>query len=285
MDRYLDLQAFCAEAHAAYAAHGLFCLADHAGMPGLHRELVRSSTPWCSLFERSSEENALTVAPLLFALDGEAVKEHSHLLRWVAEHGTFTSSMLLLASPLTLPELGRRLALRLQAEVSEQMPVLLRYFDPRIFEALVPVLTAEQKDVFLGAASCWWYPDRCGQLVRAPTSFSPADTFVVPLRLSANQEFALLDASEVDQVAEQLASAMPENYRGIDGAQRYPFLKHHMAAAIEVDIEATHELALYCGLAMLYGNNFSQLPQWQTLLDKVRSGNINLSDAVANEES
>jgi len=172
----------------------------------------------------------------------------------------------------------------MQARVSEQMNVLLRYFDPRVFEALLVQLTESQRDDFLGCADCWWYLNRSGVLVRQPATFGATEGFESPLSLSATQEFALLDASEVDQVAEQLQLTVPDLYMRMGAPQRMAFLQRQIAAATTVGIEATHEVSLYCGLALLYGEDFALASPWQEILNKVRAGN-SFGDAVAAENA
>ena len=278
---YLDLARLHEEAAASYPSNQLYCLVDHAGMPGLHRQLLRSQVRWISLFEGSKEEAALEVAPLLFALDGDAAQPVAHLRKWVSEHGTYTSSLLLLSSPLAIDALGNALAQRTQAKVSEDMDVLLRYFDPRVFEALMEVLTPGQRQAYLGVADCWWYPNRRGELVRQAVVFEPTDTFEAPLVMSAEQEFALLDLSEIDQVASQLEGLLPEQYMQLGLARRHDFLLRHINDAKAAGIDATHELSIYCGLALLHGDDFAAFPVWQTLMADVRDKKISFIDAVA----
>lgn len=279
LNDYIDLKSLSREAAATHPANQLYCLADHAGMPGLHAELMRASVPWTSLFAVSHEEAALEAAPLLFPLDDEARKAHSRLLQWVAQHGSYTSSMLMMSSPLALDELGRRLARRIQARISENMDVLLRYFDPRVFEALVPELDAGQSGAFLGVADCWWYVDRTGNLVPQRAAYDAADSFDSPLVLSAPQEFALVDASEVDQVAAQVRATVPDLYMRMGAPQRVTFLRRQMAAANTAGIVATQEVALYCGLALLYGEEFALASPWPEVLAQVRAG-TRFSDAI-----
>lgn len=276
MSDYIDLQAFCRVATEAYPSNCLFCLADHAGMPGLHPRLVQTGIAWTSLFQGSAEESALPAAPLLFPLE----PAHLHFLEWIAEHGTYTSSMLILSSPLGLDALRDRLARRMRARISDEMDVLLRFFDPRVFEALVNVLDDEQRRRLLSPADCWWYPDRSGQLLSQPST-CVTDEFDGRLELSAAQEFALLDASEIDQVAEQLRAMLPDTYIRMNPAERIGFLRRHMAAAGNLGVVATHEVALYCGLALLHGEEFADRSPWRDILVQVGQGSSSFVDAVA----
>lgn len=279
MNAYLDLQAFCRVAAEAYPSNSLYCLADHAGMPGLHRQLVQTGVAWNSLFHGSAEESALPAAPLLFPL----LAANARLLEWIAEHGTYTSSMLMLSSPLGLEELRDRLARRMRARISDEMNVLLRFFDPRVFEVLVDVLDEEQRDRFLNPAQCWWYPDRSGQLRSQPAKFA-VDEYAGHLELSAAQEFALVDASEIDQVAQQLRSMLPDAYIRMTPVQRAGFLRRHMADAGKAGVVATHEVALYCGLALLHGEEFAHRPPWRDMLVQVGEGSSSLIDVVSAHE-
>lgn len=284
MSDYLNLSTFFQEAARAWHSNHLYCLVDHAGMPGLHRELVRAGVPWTSLFAASREEAILQAAPLLFSLDRHARRTHGQLLTWLSRRGTYTSSLLMLSSPLELEELRRRLARRMQARISENMDVLLRFFDPRVFEALMATLDKQQRDAFVGVADSWWYIDRCGKVVAQPARCDAGDVFNSPLILSASQEFALVDASEVDQIAAQLEATMPDAYNMMDAPQRYAFLRRQMEAATGDGIMGTYEVSLYCGLALLYGEDFSATSEWQNTFTKVRAGG-RLSDLVAEENA
>ncbi len=280
MPDYIDFEQLCEAAAVAHPSNALYCLADHAGMPGLHRELLRFGLPWASLFQDSPEQSALAAAPLLFPLLADDERANHRFLQWLAAHGSYTSSILILSSPETLDVLRTRLARRMHARVSDDMDVLLRYFDPRVFESLVAVLDDGQRNDFLAPADCWWYPNRSGELLcqEARHAEGKGDA---PLQLSAKQEFALLDASEIDQVAAQLQSMLPDAYLGMGVVERISFLRHHMKAARVAGIEASHEVALYCGLALLHGEAFAQVSPWRELLLEVRKGSTGLADAVA----
>ncbi len=259
----------------------LYGLADHAGMPGLASKLTQAKAEWVSLFDGSGEESALSVAPLLFRIEvDQSGIQHRGLVNWIGEHGSYSSSLLLLASPLPLPELARRLTVRLDAVLPQNMDIMLRFFDPRIFEQLMQVFSAEQKHTFLSVADGWWFADRRGQLQEVSAVFSEADPFEAPLMLSIAQEHALLDASEADQVANLLQSTVQDEYLTLPPPIRYDFIVRHMTAARLLGIEATHELALYCALALLQGEQFATQKRWPAALQEVQSGKLSLAQAA-----
>jgi hypothetical protein len=191
----------------------LYGLVDHVGMPGLTKKLTQAGAQWISLFDGSKEEGALLAAPILFKIENDGGRKLPRVfLDWVGEHGTYTSSMLFLTSSLPMPELARRLALRLDAVLPEGVDVLFRYFDPRIFEMLRDVLSIEQRQGFLGVASNWWVVDRRGVLQKIVAKFSEKDDFDAPLKLTVQQERNFLDSSEPDQIAQLLQSEVSGHY-------------------------------------------------------------------------
>ena len=263
----------------------LYALVDHGGMPGLVKQLDRASVTWISLFSGSRDEGALKVAPLLILMDfnhGQAQLEK--LSRWICEHGAFSSSVLFLASPLRMEDLSRRLATRLDATLPDNMDVVLRYFDARVFEQLMLVLSTEQKRAFLNVANRWWFINRRGELEVVDAAFSGTNTSEIPLSLSAYQEGALIDASEPDQVAAILQPAVPVQYASLAPELRYDFIVRQIVAARLLGIRATHELALYCSMALLHGEEFAEQDPWAASLDKIKKGMRSLTQALEEME-
>ncbi len=265
----------------------LYGLADHAGMPGLVKKLAGSKMKWISLFEGSKEENAFAVAPLLFQIKADQTGiQHRTTIDWIGEHGTYTSSLLLLTSVLPLYELKRRLAVRLDAVLPDDVNIMLRFFDPRIFEQLMRVLSHQQKQSFLSVGDNWWFADRRGDLQRIESSFSSTDLFESPLYLNTEQESYLIEASEPDQIAQLLQSTVPNEYQLLPLPEQHAFITRHMAAAQQIGIKATHELAFYCALALLYGDAFATQPDWHKILQEdVLTGKISLKEAAEQIES
>jgi hypothetical protein len=262
----------------------LYGLVDHAGLPGLAARLTESGAEWTSLFD-SQDPDILSVAPLLVRIGtGQESIQQRRVVRWVVEHGTYASCIGLMASPLPLQQLAERLTARLEAVLPENMDILLRYFDPRVFEQLMIVLSAEQKQAFLSVAEHWWFIDRRGQLQDVASKFKCADNFVAPLELSTAQEAGLIDASEPDQVAQLLQSGASDDYQTLRPGERHDFILRHMAAARDLGIQATHELSLYCALALFYGDQFATQKNWQPALQDVREKKVSLAKAAAQLE-
>lgn len=259
----------------------LFVLADQACLIGLEKRLFSCGCQWRNLFAQSREAGAAAAGPVLFRITVPAPSNERWLLRWISSEGKYSSCLLLVLSPLTLDELAARLRYRFDAMLPDAVPILLRYFDGRIFEALVQHLSHEQLKCFLGVGPCWWYVDRVGTLKKVHAEFMK-DSADVPLVLSVSQEASLIDACEPDQVAEMLKNVVPNEYNELDESQRFEFLTRHMEAARRTGIVGTQELALYCALALMEGQAFASRENWPSILKEVAAGGILLSDAVMN---
>jgi hypothetical protein len=272
----------CASHASTHPDDFFYLLADHAGMPGLQRKLTDTKVGWVSLFEGTTQTNALSVAPLLIRIGrGSQSLCGDVFLTWICERGAYSSSLLIVASQLTIRELAGRLTARLDAKISDDMDVLLRFFDPRVFEQLARCLTDEQRNVFFSPASSWWYVDRRGELQAVQAQFSNDENFVSPLILSARQEHELVDASEPDQVEEQLRLWLPNEFARLSPPDRHNFIARHMTAGRNLRITLTRELALYCALALVYGEDFASDAEWSSALDLIRQGKHDLTSVVS----
>jgi hypothetical protein len=274
---------------AKVAPHGrLWALVNHAGVPGLDARLQQEDITRSSLFGESADAAARQVAPLLFTLEDLSTPRSQRLLLWLAENGAFTGSLLFLWSELPRQTLLARLVHRLDVRLPEGEEVLMRFFDARVFEALVQVLSPEQHTAWLSPASHWWYVDRLSQLQahEGAPGVHEVDPLKQMLRLDTQQFAALLDATEPDQVAHLLRQRMSETFLRIEPQGRHAFVLRHMRRGRrEWGIEAPNDLAIYCGLALLHGEDFAARPAWHQALVQVASGKLKLTQAVERIES
>jgi hypothetical protein len=77
-----------------------------------------------------------------------------------------------------------------------------------------------------------------------------------------------------------LRSNVPEQYRGLRPGDNHDFIVRHAERAGQIGIVATHELALYCGLALLYGDDFAVQESWTSAMEEIRLGKTTLTEAV-----
>lgn len=203
-------------------------------------------------------------------------------MNWIFEQGRYSSSILFLYSPLNTSELARRLAARLDVSLPDGVEMLLRFFDGRVFEELMKVLQAEQKTCFLNPARAWWFVDRVGSLQLCDSQFSEADSQQVLLVLTAAQEAALIDASEIDQVAMLLSAVMPFEFESMHEVDRVAFLANNIAAARSYNIISTNDLTMYCAMALTHGVDFHNDSSWASRFLKIRAGRLTMDEAMQN---
>jgi hypothetical protein len=249
--------------------HG-YVLVDHAGAPGLIPELARLGLPWRSLFEGSREEQALSVAPILIALGACAPAAPPRILllmAWLAEQCAHTSAVLCLRSALAEPVLRRHLVQRLDAQLPEGLPVLLRYFDARTFTVLDEVMTGEQLSAFLGIASRWAWMDRAGAWrLRAAEALSESQLAPWQWALTLDQEAALVAAAEPDAVMLLMRRVAPDLCEPVGPAELHRRVSQALVPARRLGLEDVRQLALFCLAEIEHGPAFHEQAQWQAAL-------------------
>jgi len=231
MDVPINLRSVVEDHLAAHSDAQLYFLLDHAGLPGLLRNLEQCAIRWVSLFDDTRESAALKAAPILVLLGRQGAPLAPHFLHWLAEHALYASAVTMLDSPLPIDVLRRRLVARLDVTLSENMDMMLRFFDPRILAQLRITLTAEQSAAFFSVASTWWYLDRAGVVTGFDTAFAPVDAACIPLVFHQKQECALIDASEADQVLALLNREIPNLMARIPPGERYGAILNNISKA------------------------------------------------------
>jgi hypothetical protein len=266
--------------------HHLYALVDHGAMPDLIVQMNKFKLNWTSLFKGSRDEGALEVAPILVPIrSGEQLLPSKTVMNWLLKQGRYSSSLLFLYSPLDTADLARRLAMRLDVSLPEGIEMLLRFFDGRVFETLLKVLQAEQRLGFLSPARAWWLVDRVGHLRLCDSCFSAIESPLIPIVLNTAQEAALIDASEIDQVAMLLSAMMPSEFESKHEVERVSFLTKNIASARSYRIVAPNDLTMYCAMALTYGDGFDQVSPWVSWLAKISEGVATMNDAMQSDHS
>jgi hypothetical protein len=161
------------------------------------------------------------------------------------------------------------------------MDALLRFFDPRVFEQLIKILSVEQANALLSPACRWWYVDRAGKLVGMDTEFDIADQCDLPLQLSKDQEFDLIDASEPDQILALLHENAPSLLSRVPISEQYGFVTGCINSAKELGLSSASDLTLYSAVSLKHGVFFGKNAGWKDVLAEVRLNRISFSEAVA----
>lgn len=193
------------------------------------------------------------------------------------------SAVTWISSPLAAPELALQLRRRTEARLPDGDLVLLRFFDPRVLEALSQVLQDDEHRTFFDVGAAWCARSRLGSLltIRAERASSRPREFRTPLQLSQEQFSRLLKAAEIDTVMPELVQRISERFLAMSPTERVTFTQHWLARADELGIEQYPERVALCVLAGCLEPGFDARAPWRALLDEVREKVITLKQAVA----
>jgi Domain of unknown function (DUF4123) len=263
-------------------AHRPYVLVDHAGAPGLMRELRRTpALVWTSLFEGSKDAGAIEVAPILIELpDDSADASQREFLAWLHRTCRFSTSVMLLDSTWGREPLLIALKNRLEVMLPDRLPVMLRYFDTRTVEALLRVLTRDQQAQFFGIASCWWWLDRAGELRHDRVEQLASDPWPHRYELDAAQQNALIDAGEADAIAAQMSIQAPDLCGHVQRAELHALAERCVPKAARLGIEDIRMRASYCLAALQLGEDFDSQPAWADVLGRVAKKQLGFEAAL-----
>jgi hypothetical protein len=271
MSSHIDFRSIAVESLATYPTSNFYFLLDHGALPGLHMQLSRNSVEWVSLFDFTKEESALAVAPILVQAGANGiVRAPRSLFEWIERNGTYTSSTIMLTSPLDIGTMKNRLVTRLDVRLSEEMEAMLRFFDPRVLESLTRILSVEQVNQFFSVAQEWEYMDRAGIPKKITAAFRELELLSAPMTLDQKQEFALLEASEVDQVLDLLRSNLPELMEKLSWPDQYTFISRQLVTAKQEGLDSVLELAVYAMMILSKGEAVKNGPSWRSFLAKLK---------------
>lgn len=259
-----------------------FLLIDHAGAPGLIAELRRrSGVSWWNLFDDSKEHGALDVAPILIQLrEDRSTADERGFLSWVHRACKFSTSVIVLHSTWTPEPLVAALKRRLDVLLPDRMPVMLRYFDTRIFESLLQVLSEPQCEQFVGVGSCWYWLDRAGQLQTRASRQLETDAWPQQFELDVAQQNALIEAGSADALVEQMTTQAPDMCRGQTRAELHAVASRCLPKFAELHIEDNRTQTVYCLAALQLGAAFESQPEWAAILKRVAGKTLTFEGAL-----
>jgi hypothetical protein len=67
-------------------------------------------------------------------------------------------------------------------------------------------------------------------------------------------------------------------------SKQYDFIIRHEASARLLSIQATCDISIYCALALFYGEDFALEKNWSEALADIKSGKINIEEAIEQVE-
>jgi hypothetical protein len=281
MSTYIDFRAVVEKSLVVNPESNFYFLLDHGGLSGLHQQLRKSSVEWVSLFDCTKETSALAAAPILIlTASGGQLRMSRSLLEWIGKSGTYTSTIIMLLSPLHIEYMRARLAARLDVRLSENMTAMLRFFDPRVFEGLTTVLSIEQAKEFFSPAEEWRYLNREGKIAGMKSAFSTDEILSGPLMLSQKQEFTLLEACETDQVLDLLRSNLPRLMGKFSLPDQYLFVSRQIIVAKENQLDSVLQFSLYTAIVLSEGEKVIEDARWPRIIAKLKEGDCDFSEIL-----
>jgi hypothetical protein len=236
----------------------------------------------CALFGQAPSACEDGATPFLLRLDGN-ISETSATrpLRVLCAEGCYASAVHVIDSGLAIQPLAQALTERCDARISDEQRMVLRYFDTRVFEAVLDHFTAAQLSDLVSCATRWWFAGRQGLL--DPVYVNPwpqEDIFKAPWQLSLSQEHALLMASEPDTMIDLLTRSGVEPLLVLPYPERYPVVRDMIASAKAWGLEGTSDQAAYCTLSLHQGTDLAEDPLWKQLLPRVKRGEMSFTQAL-----
>lgn len=171
---------------------------------------------------------------------------------------------------------------RTEATLPENVSVLLRYFDTRVFPVLLRVLSQEQRQAFLSFGTCWAVSGRHGELQLFKHSDTGRDTFPVktPLQLNEAQAAALIEAGEADALIDLLLNQNNEALYSLTPPEQHEYINKSLDNAKSLRINQLSEQVAFCTLALELGIDFYKASPWSSLMQEISNGRLEFADAL-----
>lgn len=192
----------------------------------------------------------------------------------------YANAFLFIKSDLPTEQMCSSLRARTFAVLPQNLDVLLRFFDPRVLDRLLGVLTVEQRQAFLSAGTTWAFPDRWGNLRMVQTE-NGLDTFTSPLRLDERQESVLIDAGDVDAILSMLLDQQHPSLDPLIPPEQYEAVHAATQQAVSSGIKQFSEQVAFCSLWLELGAGFHEQMPWRQWLQEVKAGKKNFNEVVA----
>jgi hypothetical protein len=274
-----QLEAALREALARNSACNWYALLDGSQLPDLMHSLRRGAlraSRYVSLFDERSETGAGDAAPFLVDLKSAANLDRA--IAYTVRNALTSYAVSWIASSLDMRTLAARLAQRLDARLTENMDVLLRYYDSRILSSLSATLIAEQSCNFFNFSQQWWYATRGGGLHSCVCNFANEDQFIPPLSFSQAHENQLTELAFPDAVLEHLLDEQGDLLASMNRAEQHAFVARQIECTKELRLESMADIVTYCVIALVVGEDFSTRMPWQEKVAAIKAGKVSFKE-------
>lgn len=267
----------------------LVLLVDQAALAGA-KALSRLTRIWktCNLLNPAAPilDGA---SPLALNLEGWRDCEEGHaVFATLLDHRRWSCGMSIIETTLPFDAAVQALSRRCHAVLPDDYRVVLRYFDTRILAVLWDTLTVPQRDEWARFARLWLHLSRDGewQPLNLPERCDGQGAACIDgdesLRLSVEQQAALMEAAESDVVIDQLRSQGCAALFDLTPPQQYRCVQPLVDQARSLGIESTAKTVNFCRIALAYDKSPDLRKQWQERINKAcEAGAAGLDELLA----
>lgn len=220
-----------------------------------------------------------SAAPVLIPIpSGPSSPGICHQTRETLGLWRFANCFAYLESPHQPETMRRMLHNRTDALLPQNLPVLLRFFDARVFSVLTRVLTEKQLNSFLGVASRWAWPDRSGNLqVVQPRHLPGFDTLEQPILLDTAQEASLIESGESDAMIDLLLNQSNPTLVTLLPPEQFARVDEALACARTLGIDVLTDQVAFCVVALELGLGFVKDRPWADGMTALKGKQITFS--------
>ncbi|MFC7419201.1 DUF4123 domain-containing protein [Iodobacter arcticus] len=264
-----------------HSSGNYYLLVDQSAFPYLTKIKKKMATLHIiNILDTNANQPMDAASPVLIQLDLNGLNEE--IIQWFCTQGAYANGLHVLKSSLPLKQLAEKLAERSDALLPDNMTVLLRYFDTRIFASLLTILAKEQIKLLSNDIQSWWYVNRSAELIVACLdNEGRSDPETKPqIVFSAEQEAGLLDAANGDMILSQLQQNPPEIMYSMRPDQQYEVVIHLMRMAVKNGIQQIPEWLAFCVFGFATKGAIYQQAPWTELIDQLKAGKISFAEAL-----
>lgn len=260
--------------------HPLHICVDLASAPDGLRQITASKHPVGAhnLFENAGTTDAGSVAPWLLPVEPNMIGKWLPRSYQLALDGPAVTWIF---GDLPTPVLVHRLVQRLDVELGDSTPLMLRFFDPRILSELHTCFPNELASEFFSIGSRWAYLNRDAALQSiVANSASGADALKIPVVLNNVEEQALVLASDAGQCLSETLKRWPDDLRKRTPQARFDLAKLACIHSEHLGLGSLSDKVLLLMLAAGEDDAYFSSTKWKTAEHALRSRQTTLQQLL-----